>query len=180
MGYRPIVHKVRTLKIGDIDLKDATLSETIEFLRQQSRIHDPIHQGINFVILGDQPELESIKVNASIKLATVADVPDRIPMIGFTIGDFVVGLRIESGDGLYVRTFDIPDNALAINPSMLVDKDKRTYDVSPLFEAKGVRFSPGASAIYSLRDRKLKVVSGDPEQIIRIDELMVYGFKYVK
>jgi hypothetical protein len=176
--YAKLVHKVKTLVIGDVDLKDATLKQVFDFLGRQSRRSDPEHQGINFVFLSEnRSEVKALKFSVKLKHATVEDVLGQIPMLHVTIGDFIVGLRFGGEDGLYSRTFSVPDNLLAINDSMILDRIQNTCDARSLFEAKGIRFPPGTSAVYSLRAKSLAVTSSDPEQIIRVDECSIFGFK---
>jgi hypothetical protein len=112
-----------------------------------------------------------------LKNATVEDVLDHLPMVGATIGDFTVDLEDSWGDRIYSRTFHVPDNVLAINPSMLIDKDRQIYDVKSLFEGKGIKFPPGTSAVYVLPAKTLAVILIYPEDIIHVDELLVFGFK---
>jgi len=174
-------HKVHTMVIGDVDLKDVTVDQVLDFLRHKSRSADPDHQAINFVNQV-QPELKAKKFSVKLSQATVGDVLTKIMHytgIGYSISDFVVVLDMTGGDGAYTRTFAVRDNLLAINPSMLIDRDKQIYDVSSLFKAKGIQFSPGESAVYTLPAKSLTVVLDYPEEIIRVDELLVFGFKDV-
>jgi hypothetical protein len=60
---------------------------------------------------------------------------------------------------------------------MLIDKDKQTYNVRPLLEAEGFKFPPAASATYVAPAKKLSIVTTDPEQLIQIDEFLVFGTK---
>jgi hypothetical protein len=177
--HAKLVHKVNTLVIGDVDLKDVTVNQALDFLRRQSKIFDPDHQGINFV--SDDNYLRGTP-NISVKLrhATVENVLERFPMTEISIGDFVVTLCGMGDEKMWSRSFHVSDNVLAINPSMLVDKDKQIYDVRPLFQAKGIGFPPGAQAIYTLPAKTLTVVFLNDEDAIRVEELLVFGFKNVK
>jgi len=175
-------HEVKTLVIGDVDLQGVTVDQALDFLRQRSKIVATDHTSINFAVPREyQQELKDIKFSVKLKNATVEDVLRKFPMmLRPSIGDFVVTLEPYSGDGAYSRTFNVPDNSLAINPSMLIDKDKQIYDVHSLFQAKGIQFPSGMSAFYNLPEKKLTVVLVYPEEIIRVDELLVYGFKNVQ
>ena len=177
--HAKLKHKVDTLVIGDVNLKDATIDQVLDFLRRQSKLADSDHQGVNFVN-GIQRELRFKKISIKLKDATIPEVLQQFPFTAYSVGDFVVSLRTENETGLSYRTFTVPDNRLAINDSMIIDKDKQTYDVRVLFEAKGIHFQPGTSAIYTLPAKSLTVVQVDPEDIIRIDELLVFGFKSLK
>ncbi len=101
-------------------------------------------------------------------------------MLRPSVGDFVVTLEPHPWDAIYSRTFTVPDNRLEINDSMLIDKDKQIYDVRPLFQAKGIKFPPGTSALYALPLKSLTVTLVYPDEIIHVDELLVYGFKDTK
>ncbi len=59
---------------------------------------------------------------------------------------------------------------------MLIDKNKQLYDVRPLFQAKGIKFPAGMSAIYNLPAKTLTTVTVYPEEAIHMEELVVFGF----
>jgi len=170
-----LVHKVQTLVIGDVNLKEVTGPQLLDFVRRQSKLFDPDHQGVN--IVNSWPELDSIKLDVKLKHATVEQVLHSIPMCRVDVGDFVVELEPEGDEEMWSRTFNVPDNVLPINPSMLTDKRKQIYDVRPLFEAKGIKFPPGTSADYDLPAKTLTVILPDSEEIIHVDRILVFGFK---
>jgi hypothetical protein len=180
--HAKLEHKVKTLVIGDVDLKDVTVDQALDFLRSQSKFAAPDHQAINFFIPHEyQSQLKGIKFTVNLKNATVEDVLLKFPlMLRPYVGDLVVTLEPNNGDSMCSRTFTVPDNRLAINDSMLIDQDKQTYNVRSLFQAKGIQFPPGTSAVYTLPTKSLTVVLVYPEEIIHVDELLVYGFKDIK
>jgi hypothetical protein len=128
-----------------------------------------------------QSELKGVKFSVSLKNATVENVLLKFPlMLRPSIGDVVVTLEPFGDESMCSRTFTVPDNRLAINDSMLIDKDKQIYDVRSLFQAKGIKFPPGTSAVYTVPAKTLTVVLVYPEEIIHVDELLVFGFKSTK
>ena len=176
VDHANLVHKVKTLEIGDVNLKGVTVAQVLDFLHRRSKLSDRDHQGINLVAK-HTPELDSIIVDLELKHATVQGVIDHLPDVTDDIGDFVVTVRMGGDEEFYSRTFNVPDNLLTINPSMIVDKQKRTYDIRPLLELKGIHFPPGGSAVYDLPAKTLTVVLPDPEEIVHVDEILVFGFK---
>lgn len=174
--HAELKHKVETWGVGDVDLKNVTIEQVLSFLRRCTRAIDPDHEGINFVAKGQS--FDGRRFDLNLQNATVADVLSHLKLTRYTIGDSTVTVEGQGDEEAWSRTFHVRDNALAINPSMLIDKDKQLYDVKSLFEAKGLKFPPGTSAIYDLPSKSLKVVTVDPEDLIRIDELLVYGFNH--
>jgi hypothetical protein len=176
-----LIHKVDTLVIGDVDFKDVTIKQAAHFLHNQSVAFDPDHQGVNIFYSNENgSDLDSLRFSVKLKHATVSDVLQHFPMVRADYGDFVVELRRVGCEDAYSRTFIVPDNVLAINPSMLIDKKKQIYDVRPLFQAKGVKFPPAAQAVYSLPAKSLTVILVEPDEFLRVEELLIFGFKNVK
>jgi len=176
--HAKLEHKVNTWRLGNVDMKRVPFDQVVDFLRHRTQAIDPEHRGINFVAQST-PDLHAMIFTVKLTDPTVADVLNQLPMVGYTIGDFSIDLEDSWGDRMFSYTLHVPDNALAINPSMLIDGQKQTYDAKSLLESKGVRFPPGTSATYELPTKSLTMIMTSREDFVFIKELLVYGFKNV-
>ena len=177
-----LVKKLETLVIGDVDFKNATADEVLDFIRSNSKAADPDHLGIN--IMADTNclfILRSRTYDMHLKRATIRDVINQLhALLRVSAGDFIVKLSMPGDEEMWERVYPVADNTLAINESMLIDKDKLIYNVRPLFETKGIKFPSGTCAIYDLPNKKLIIRAINEETLIRIDEILIFGFKTIK
>lgn len=171
-SHHRLVHKVLQLVIKNVDLKNVTIEEALQYIRVESKKSDPENQGINFVLTkGRYP---AGKITIKMDSATVRDVLEQIQNqtdYDFGIGDFAVNLWYESGDGMSLRYFAVSPDFFDLGQAKIIDKNKQIYDVTELLMAKGVSFASGQYAYYQLGNKQLKAV-GSAKLIERIDECL--------
>jgi general secretion pathway protein D len=163
-----IIKKLKTIIIGEINFKDASLPEIIEFLTLESKKSDPAHEGVSFLFNPDgatspKPvtlELNKVPLQDAIRYSLyLAD-----PRLHYEAENYAVCIRPDNGDRLCLRTFTVPTGFFG------VAADKNGDEKQQLI-AKGVQFSDGASATYFPANKSL-VIRNTPDQIELIEELI--------
>jgi hypothetical protein len=153
-----------------IELKNATIDEAVRLLTEESKKSDPEHQGIRFVVHAPSPRppasITLDEQNASLK--TVLKKIQQQTGYAYTVGDAVLYVWYDNGEGLTRRTFTVPSGFFEIKPEQ---SPQSFYDVKPQLAAKGIHFPVGRSAQYQPSQRQL-IVTADPDQLEDIDDLL--------
>ena len=138
--HTKLIKKMKMIIIDRIDFKNASLADILQFLTSESRKSDPDHEGVSFVLRtqegNPQPkpvtlELNSIHLNEALRYSLyLAD-----PNLHYSVGDTAVYVRHDNGEGLYFRTFSVPDGFFHTKLARLGDEEQQLID-------KGVKFPP--------------------------------------
>lgn len=89
----PLQQKLKTIQLKNVDLKNSTLKETVDFLRNSAKENDPAkeNKGVNFVIRGEIGEkvlsdivLRDVSLENAVKAITMANGLD------YRVEDFAV------------------------------------------------------------------------------------------
>jgi hypothetical protein len=161
--------KLDSLILREINLKNATIDETIQLLNRESKASDPEHKGIEFIHRVG-PEDNYWKVTLSLRQKSVKEVLQQIRVFNFSysVGDSSIFLQYDSGEGVVSQTILVPAGFFQIMPEQ---RGSEWIDVRTQLEARGVHSPPGASALYQPDQVKLVTV-GDEPRAHEIDELV--------
>ena len=186
-AYTSLIHKLQSIVIPQIEFRQTTLSEAVELLRLESRRLDPDpnpgNRGVNIFLRLPKPSFAMVAVAASVpglppSLAwpTPADpngritlMMERMPLLeALKYVAFQAGLKVAVEPYAvsvvpqsYVIQSLVTDEYGA-PPELLGQKTDAgnlcsRVNLEAWFEAKGVDFPPGASAIYLTSTRMLIV-----------------------
>jgi general secretion pathway protein D len=193
-----IDQKLSSIFIPSIDFTGASIEDATGFLSSESKRLDPEHKGVNFII---QPEastsakpitlqLNNVPLSEALRyICQLAGVKDKIEDYAISIVPFNANT-----DDLISRTFNVqpsfvappPDNTATntpaggvagrpINPNLApVTTPGEGDTVLTALEAKGVKFPPGASAVYTPTTGQLTVVD-TADQMDLLEELVNAG-----
>jgi general secretion pathway protein D len=184
-----------------LDFNNATIEEATNFLSVESSRLDPEHKGVNFVI---QPEASTTAKPVSITLNNVPlgealRYVCQLANVKYKVQDYAISIVpfSQSTDDLISRTFIVQPNfvappsptgeiqsatsALGARPiappadTTTPDQDNGNGDtVRAALIAKGVKFPPGASAVYTPVTGQLTVVD-TADQMELLEELVNAG-----
>ena len=193
-----IDQKLSSIFISGIDFTGASIEDATSFLSSESKRLDPEHKGVNFII---QPEASTSAKPITLQLTNVplgealryicqlAGVKDKIEDYAISIVPFNANT-----DDLISRTFNVQPSFVAppadntapnpnaggaagrpINPNIAPPPTEGGSDtVLAALEAKGVKFPPGASAVYTPTTGQLTVVD-TADQMDLLEELVNAG-----
>ncbi len=184
-----------------LDFNNATIEEATNFLSIESKRLDPDHKGVNFII---QPTASSSAKPVSITLNNVPlgealRYVCQLANVKFKVQDYAISIVpfSQSTDDLISRTFIVQPNFVA-PPATLGTIESATSALTgtrpvatpeaaaPATEessgdtvrealiAKGVKFPPGASAVYTPSTGQLTVVD-TADQMELLEELVNAG-----
>lgn len=184
-----------------LDFNSATIEEATNFLSIESKRLDPDHKGVNFII---QPEASTTAKPVSITLNNVPlgealRYVCQLANVKFKVQDYAISIVpfSQSTDDLVNRTFIVQPNfvappaatgtiesaASALLGTRPIAQDTTTAPpvdessgdtVREALIAKGVKFPPGASAVYTPTTGQLTVVD-TPDQMELLEELVNAG-----
>jgi general secretion pathway protein D len=194
-----IDQKLSSIFLPGVDFTGASIEDATGFLSSESKRLDPEHKGVNFII---QPEASTSAKPITLTLTNVplgealryicqlAGVKDKIEDYAISIVPFNANT-----DDLISRTFNVqpsfvappPDNTTPnpnaggaagrpINPNLApaATTEGGGDTVLAALEAKGVKFPPGASAVYTPTTGQLTVVD-TADQMDLLEELVNAG-----
>jgi general secretion pathway protein D len=193
-----IDQKLSSIFIPSIDFTDASIEDATGFLSSESKRLDPEHKGVNFII---QPEastsakpitlsLNNVPLGEALRyICQLAGVKDKIEDYAISIVPFNANT-----DDLISRTFNVQPSFVAppaentdttaatgvagrpINPNIapVMPTTEGGDTVLAALEAKGVKFPPGASAVYTPTTGQLTVVD-TADQMDLLEELVNAG-----
>jgi general secretion pathway protein D len=184
-----------------LDFNNATIEEATNFLHVQSQQADPDHKGINFIILPKASEtakpisltLNNVPLGEALRyISQIANVKYKVQDYAISVVPFNANL-----DDIILRTFNVQPSFVA--PPMEAGTDsaaaasvtgRRPVPVagggaSPIdasdgdtvrqaLEAKGIKFLPGSSAVYSATTGQL-TVQNTADQMELLEELVNAG-----
>ena len=159
----PIKEKLRSIVIPTVVLEQATLEESVEFLRLKSReldtfTNDPNQRGVNFILRlgqGRQPTVASLNLtNVPLDVAVRA-VCDQAG-VSCRVEPFAVIISEKTGDDaeLYTKVFRVPPDFL--NLAGGTDAGTKSTALHVLNQA-GIQFPEGGSAFFSSATSTLTV-----------------------
>lgn len=164
--HNKLMAKMDALIFKKVELKNAPIEEIVQLLTQESKKLDPEHQGLHFIIQG-KPVLPPVKITLNLTNASLKETLKEIQQqsnFAYTVGDSVIYIWHDSGEGLTHRVFTVPRGFFQGN-------SEQVYDVTLQLEAKGIHFPSGQSAQYQPKERKLTVTAGSA-QVEDIDYLL--------
>jgi general secretion pathway protein D len=181
-----------------LDFNGASIEEATNFLSIESKRLDPDHKGVNFII---QPEASasakpiSLTLN-NVPLGEALRYVTQLAGVKYKVEDYAISIVPfnENTDDLISRTFNVqpsfvtppsentPDtgaggagNRRPIVPTVAAQPTPDEGDtVRAALEAKGVKFAPGASAVYTPTTGQLTVVD-TADQMELLEELVNAG-----
>jgi hypothetical protein len=127
-------------------------------LNEEEKKLDPTHQGVLLDHINKQPTDSFLKITLRLNNASLRQVLGEIQRqfdFVYDVGDSRIGVWHDSGEGMTRATFVVP---VYFFHAESTEAGQPSYDVAPQLLAKGVHFSPGMSAVYLPRQRKLIVV----------------------
>jgi beta-lactamase regulating signal transducer with metallopeptidase domain len=174
-----VAEKLESIVIPKVDFVDEDISEVLNYLQDQSKVLDPLKQGVNFVFK-DKPstidkdhswqEERTLTLNLrNLPLKKILDFMQTLCSYKYKVEKECVYVfpNIEAGEVMLVRTFLIPRHFLS-EPAMA---GAASADVKKELSDKGIEFLPGASAAYLPKAGKL-VVRNTAEQLDKIEKLL--------
>ncbi len=168
-AHAKVFQKLREIIIESIDLNNVTPREALKVLSDESIKGDPDHRGISFIGHFTQ---EDSATRITVRLNHVSLKEALKKMFPYSVAGSVVDVKYDHGDEDFTtRTFFLPNGLYLLGSIAPGDKPKESYDVLKLIANKGVRFAPGATAIYRPDEYKLTVVATS-EEINDVDELL--------
>ena len=166
-----LLNKLRSITIHDFKLHEATPKEALRYLAEKSIEADPAHRGISFAGHFRTEDL-SRRITLRLEDASVKEILERLFEYGVSNSIVSVYYDHDRGEGLYSRTFILPDGLSLVGPIPPGKARERSYDLKSQLEARGVAFPPGTSATYFPEKSEVVVIATSPEQINRIDEIL--------
>ena len=168
--HAALLHKLRTLILGEIDLRNATSKEALRVLSDECIKSDPEHRGISFVGHFRQMDeatritlhLEGVSVKEALKHLFDYSVETNVVRVGY---DHIC-------ESVIVRHFEVPNGLFLLGPSKPGDAQKKIYDVTPQLVARGLERTPVTSAIYEPEKKQLTVMATSSEQLNLVDEIL--------
>jgi general secretion pathway protein D len=182
-----------------LDFNGASIEEATNFLSIESKRLDPNHKGVNFII---QPDASSSAKPISLTLNNVPlgealRYVCQLANVKYKVQDYAISIVPfnQNTDDLISRTFNVQpsfvtppsapatlDSAAAafnrrpIAPTVAAPADNGDEGdtVRAALEAKGVKFAPGASAVYTPTTGQLTVVD-TADQMELLEELVNAG-----
>jgi general secretion pathway protein D len=194
-----IDQKLSSIFIPTIDFNGASIEDATSYLSSESKRIDPEHKGVNFII---QPEASTSAKQITLQLTNVplgealryicqlAGVKDKVEDYAISIVPFNANT-----DDLISRIFNVQPSFVAppaentdttaaggaggrpINPNVAAPTtttDQGGDTVLAALEAKGVKFPPGSSAVYTPTTGQLTVVN-TADQMDLLEELVNAG-----
>jgi general secretion pathway protein D len=193
-----IDQKLASIFIPAINFNGASIEDATSFISSESKRLDPEHKGVNFII---QPEASTSAKPITLTLSNVplgealryvcqlAGVKDKVEDYAISIVPFNANT-----DDLISHTFNVqpsfvapPSENAAQNPAQgnpnarpivpniaPVQNEGGGDTVQAALEAKGVKFPPGASAVYTATTGQLTVVD-TADQMDLLEELVNAG-----
>jgi hypothetical protein len=168
LRHAEMMHKVRTLIIPKVDWKNVPFRTALEDIAYKSRLADPTHQGIHFMVDPRITHMAVLPVTYQGENKPLFEILKQLGSFGITDSD--VYFEYNGGEGISSRAFYVPTGFFKIPAGNESNGAPDKYDVRDQLSAKGVKFSPGATAIYDPQIEKLCVIGKD--SIEQVDELL--------
>ena len=183
-----------------LDFNGATVEQATEYLSIESKRLDPNHKGVNFII---QPEASTsakpitLTLN-HVPLSEALRYVCQLANVKFKVQDYAISIVpfTANTDDLVSRTFNVQPNFVApptsgtnvdtatatfarrpVNPNLTstpTNQGTGGDTVRDALEAKGVKFAPGGSAVYTPTTGQLTVVN-TADQMDLLEELVNAG-----
>jgi general secretion pathway protein D len=182
-----------------LDFDGASIEEATNFLSSESKRLDPEHKGVNFIIQPDaSTSAKPITLTLNnVPLGEALRYVCQLANVKYKVQDYAISIVPfnENTDDLISRTFNVqpsfvtppaentaPDNSgggtgtrRPIVPNIAIAPSSEESDtVRAALEAKGVKFAPGASAVYTATTGQLTVVD-TADQMELLEELVNAG-----
>ncbi len=165
--FAKIKSQLNSITFDKFELKDATLAEAVEFLRQKCKAADPSHHGVNFVIEPTELPFKG-KVSLDLEHVTLKQTLRALRKktgYSYVPQQFAIFLSHPPyGCGLYSREFQVPKGFFSVKATAL--------DVKHQLSAKGVVFPPGTSAEYTPGKSQLVMVTADLDEMEKVEDLL--------
>ena len=168
VNHAKLLHKLRTIIIPKFVINKATYREALQILTKESIKADPEHRGIGLASHFNPDDVYP-RITLSLENVSVKEILSHL--LAYGVGDSVVSVWHDSGEGLSSRTFVLPRGCFLLGPSKPGDAQQREYDLRDQLAKRGVRFPPGTSAIYTPERRELKIVNSWQE-VNLVDEIL--------
>jgi general secretion pathway protein D len=184
-----------------LDFNDASIEEATNFLSIESKRLDPDHKGVNFII---QPEAStsakpiSLTLN-NVPLGEALRYVCQLANVKYKVEDYAISIVPfnQNTDELISRTFNVPPSFVAPpSEASTIESAATAFSARPIaptagavtpatpagegdvvraaLEAKGVKFAPGGSAVYTASTGQLTVVD-TADQMELLEELVNAG-----
>jgi beta-lactamase regulating signal transducer with metallopeptidase domain len=170
-----VAEKLESIVIPKIDFVDADISEVLNYLQDQSKVNDPLHEGVN-IVFKDKPDngalmgrVVSIRLyNAPVK--KILEFLQSATTYKYKLEEHCVYVypASEINWTMLVRTYPLTVKLSAIIGQ--VDGDSM-QDVTKQLAAQGMEFPQGSEAKYLPKSKKL-VVRNTQEQLEKLEELL--------
>jgi general secretion pathway protein D len=194
-----IDQKMKSIFLPTLDFTDVSIEQATNFLFTESkRLDEPTHKGVPFIIQPDASAsakpitltLNNVPVGEALRyICQLANVKYKVQDYAISIVPFSA-----STDDLISRTFIVPPsfvqpteapsgdnggdtsggsnpNLRPVNPTALSPTLPGADSVQSVLEAKGIKFPPGASAVYTPTTNALTIVDS-ADQMELIEELV--------
>ncbi len=187
-----------------LNFDNASIESATSFLSGESKRLDPSHKGINFIIqpaASSSAKPISLTLN-NVPLEVALRYVCQLANVKYKVQDYAISIIPFSEDpnDLISRTFNVPPNFVAPPSSSAVTSVTTAFNggggggarpvptaggadtadtdagdpVRKALEAKGVKFPPGASAVYTATTGQLTIVN-TADQMELIEELVNAG-----
>ncbi len=190
-GSSYILQKISNIVIPEIDFKDISVAEAIDFLRVQSIELDtfeldPAKKGVNFFVRGPagNQRIAELKLRNA-PLSEALNYICEATRCSWSVDDFAVTVKpaTEVGEDLFTRTFRVPPDFLsriggyekgdAPPEDPFQDPDSRPdqMTLTDALRANGVKFPPDATASYFAQSGTL-LVRNTPMNLDLVDAII--------
>jgi general secretion pathway protein D len=192
--------QVMTSVFLSLDFNNASIEEATNFLSIESKRLDPNHKGVNFII---QPAASSTAkpITLTLNHVPLSDALRyvcQLANVKYKVQDYAISIVpfTQNTDDLISRTFTVDPSFVAppssntainsassgffsrrpVNPNLApaASNNAEGDTVRAALEAKGVKFAPGGSAVYTPTTGQLTVVD-TADQMELVEELVNAG-----
>jgi general secretion pathway protein D len=183
-----------------LDFNNASIEEATNFLSIESKRLDPNHKGINFIIQPDaSTSAKPITLTLNhVPLSEALRYVCQLANVKFKVQDYAISIVpfTQNTEDLISRTFNVQPSFVAppsastsldsasstffnrrpVNPNLVAAPASGEGEdtVRAALEAKGVKFAPGGSAVYTPTTGQLTVVD-TADQMELLEELVNAG-----
>ncbi|MDR1146199.1 MAG: M56 family metallopeptidase [Verrucomicrobiales bacterium] len=178
-----VAERLQRIVIPKVKFTDAEVGEVLNYLQEQSKLHDPLKVGVNIVFKaeptnaspdwqgGGNLTLDLVEVS----LGKILDLIRTLTLYKYEVTEQAVYVlpNIETSEVMLVRVFVVPENFFPEPRTIPEGKgiSPEDADVRKELVAKGIEFLAGASAAYLPKIKKL-VVRNTAGQLAKITELI--------
>lgn len=181
-GVPYLTEKLRRIIIPQIDFKNISLEEAINFLRQKTSELDtleldPSKKGINIVTRKNSESLRNLRIQE----LRLRNVPVAVALkyicgntkLRYKVDDYAVTIvpATETGDDIFTRTFQVPSNFVSfLSPEATRSGKAARKTMKELLTEAGIVFGEGSSL--TLGSNGMLIVTTSATELDKVEQLV--------